>query len=340
MNKTATIPLTESVSSPPASSTDSDKTKPASKAGRIRVRPTAGGIGYLVLAFIGLLMGINYSNNLIYALAYLLFAFALISFWQTRQQVMGLKQSQWHSRSVFAGQTAVWKQQVTKQSGMPVWGLFAHNAQASEHYPLHLKQGESKTLKYATLGQERGYFKPDSDSVSICSTYPFGLFRACVATEDLPECLVYPAAKGNLPLPIDANSSDAHRHLESETLASLRKYTAGDNLRRVSWKALARTDELMTKEFDGAEGDPVLWLDFNAIDNAFDERLSQLTRWVLEAEQKGLEYGLRINELIVEPSLGEVHRNVCLKELALYGLEKQGVNENDVEQAVEKTNEN
>ena len=313
MNKTATLSLSKL----------QKNAKTVSKVGRIHVRPTAGGIGYLSLAFIGLLMGINYSNNLIYALAYLLFAFALLSFWQTRQQVTGIKQSQWHSRSVFAGQTALWQQQVVKQRGMPVWGLFAHNAKASEHYPLHLKQSESKTLKYAMQSSERGFLNPGS--VSICSTYPFGLFRACVVTNDLPECLVYPAAKGNLALPIDANSSDAHRHLESETLASLRKYTAGDNLRRVSWKALARTDELMTKEFDGAEGDPVLWLDFNAIDNDFDARLSQLSRWILDAEQKGLEYGLRLNETEIPPDLGEVHRNICLKVLALYGLESNTI---------------
>lgn len=299
--------------------------KSVTKVGRIRVRPTAGGVGYLVLALTGLLMGINYSNNLIYALAYLLFAFALLSFWQTRQQVMGLKLGDWNCRAVFAGQTAQWQQQITKQRGMPVWGLFAHNAQSVEHYPLHLKQGETKTQKYEMLAKERGLLK--ADPVQVCSTYPFGLFRACVATPELPECLVYPVPEGNLPLPIDADSTDAHRHRESETLASLRKYTAGDNLRRVSWKALARTDELMTKEFDGAEGDPVLWLDFNAIDNSFDARLSQLCRWILDAEQKGLEYGLRINDEVVEPSLGEVHRNACLKVLALYGLEKSTLKE-------------
>ena len=315
--------VTSTQSPPPPLLLKSGKVKKSAKVGRIRVRPTAGGVGYLVLAFVGLLMGINYSNNLIYALAYLLFAFALLSFWQTRQQVMGLKLGSWNSRAVFAGQTAQWQQQITKKRGMPVWGLFAHNAESVEHYPLHLKQGEAKTLKYEMLAKERGFLR--ADSVQVCSTYPFGLFRAYVATAQLPECLVYPRPEGALPLPIDAESTDAHRHLESETLASLRKYTAGDNLRRVSWKALARTDELMTKEFDGAEGDPVLWLDFNAIDKSFDARLSQLCRWVLDAEQKGLEYGLRVNEELIEPSLGEVHRNACLKVLALYGLEGSAV---------------
>lgn len=318
MSKTATLPINESALDQ-SSSSDSTKAPAVSRAGHIRVRPTAGGIGYLVLAFIGLLMGINYSNNLIYALAYLLFAFALISFWQTRQQVAGLKQGTWHTQAVFSGQVAQWQQQLTKQRGQPVWGLFAHNDLANEHYPLHLKQGETKTIKYEMKTSQRGFLKPAA--VSICSTYPFGLFRACLSTENLPECVVYPVAKGALPLPVDASSTDAHRHLESETLASLRKYTAGDNLRRVSWKALARTDELMTKEFDGAEGDPALWLDFNSIDHSFEDRLSQLSRWILDAEQKGLEYGVRLNAKEIEPGLGEVHRNTCLKELALYGLE-------------------
>lgn len=296
------------------------KSKLASKEGRIRVRPTAGGIGYLVLAFVGLLMGINYSNNLIYALAYLLFAFALISFWQTRQQVMGLALGQWRTQAVFVGQSARWEMQVGKQSGFPVWGLFAHNALASEHFPLHLKQGESKAMKFEMKTEVRGLL--EAQTVFICSTYPFGLFRACVATAELAECLVYPSARGELPLPVDANTTDAHRHLESETLASLRKYAPGDNLRRVSWKALARTDELMTKEFDGAEGDPVLWLDFNDLVSSREARLSQLCRWVLDAEKRGLEYGLRLPDEETAAGIGEVHRSTCLKQLALFSFEQ------------------
>ena len=50
-----------------------------------------------------------------------------------------------------------------------------------------------------------------------------------------------------------------------------------------------------------------------------EERLARLCRWVLEADEAGLAYGLRLPELIIPPGSGPTQRSQCLKALALFG---------------------
>jgi uncharacterized protein (DUF58 family) len=52
-----------------------------------------------------------------------------------------------------------------------------------------------------------------------------------------------------------------------------------------------------------------------------EQRLSHLCYWVLAFEVRNEEYGLRIPGVVIEPAVGEAHRDKVLKELAVYGLE-------------------
>jgi hypothetical protein len=49
-----------------------------------------------------------------------------------------------------------------------------------------------------------------------------------------------------------------------------------------------------------------------------ERRLSQLARWVLDAEGEGRNYGLRLPEFSQSPGQGDLHRHECLKALALF----------------------
>jgi uncharacterized protein (DUF58 family) len=44
-----------------------------------------------------------------------------------------------------------------------------------------------------------------------------------------------------------------------------------------------------------------------------------LCHWVLQAEDFGQGYGLRLPGVVLPPSRGEAHRARCLEALALYG---------------------
>ena len=98
----------------------------------------------------------------------------------------------------------------------------------------------------------------------------------------------------------------------------LRVYRPGDAPKLIAWKALAREQGLLTKEFS-ATASSELWLDWDDARAAdVEARLSVLTHWVLQAERFGQGYGLRIPGTVIAPARGEAHRTRCLEALALF----------------------
>jgi uncharacterized protein (DUF58 family) len=107
-----------------------------------------------------------------------------------------------------------------------------------------------------------------------------------------------------------------------EDFSGLRNYVAGDAMPRIAWKALAREQGLQVKQFSAQQGH-TLWLDWSQLPNIAQERkLELLTRWVLDAEARGIRYGLRLPGRELQPAQGKTHRAECLRALALYGVEE------------------
>src|SRR6185503_6294775 len=105
----------------------------------------------------------------------------------------------------------------------------------------------------------------------------------------------------------------------SDDFAGLRSYQPSDSPRHIAWKAVARSDEMLTKHFAG-ESAAELWLDQKLLPSrlSLEQQLSRLAGWVLAAERSGAHYGLRLPGVEIAPSRGDVHRAACLQALALY----------------------
>ena len=79
----------------------------------------------------------------------------------------------------------------------------------------------------------------------------------------------------------------------------------------------------MTKQFGGGVSEE-LWLKWEMLGNyPVEERLSRLTRWVLEADERGMAYGLILPNREIKSQRGEAHRRQCLEALALFNLPTQ-----------------
>jgi uncharacterized protein (DUF58 family) len=135
-------------------------------------------------------------------------------------------------------------------------------------------------------------------------------------------CLVYPKpdpGAGALPISATGNGEGNIPVAGDEEFQSLRAYRAGDTLRQIAWKALAREQGLLVKEF-GTTTSADLWLDYAALVGfGVEQRLARLTWWVLEAERSLVPYGLKLPGRTIQPSMGRQHRDQCLEALALYG---------------------
>lgn len=205
-------------------------------------------------------------------------------------------------------------------------GLAARHGWA-ETFPVslpRLQSGEQTSLTLQTRITGRG--RHPMAGVVLQTTYPLGVLRISCWKGVEGEFLVYPEPAGMAPLPAGlplGTSTHAEHDLglraEGDNYAGVRPYRVGDSQRHVDWKAVARGQPMLVKEFVGS-GEHYTWLRWDDLPNLGREaRLSQLTRWVLDAEAAGLEYGLKLpNGVSLEPGGGTHHFHRCLAELALF----------------------
>jgi uncharacterized protein (DUF58 family) len=126
-----------------------------------------------------------------------------------------------------------------------------------------LRPGEVGRAAYRVPTDRRGRFQL-GPLVAAC-TDPFGLCERYALVADRTEVLVYPRVHELLALPeLGGDDFDSHaselvgRPDTGGEFHLLREYDAGDDLRRVSWKATARRGRLMVRQDESKRRAPVL----------------------------------------------------------------------------------
>ncbi|MCP5089634.1 MAG: DUF58 domain-containing protein [Gammaproteobacteria bacterium] len=260
----------------------------------------------------------NYNNNLSFVLTFILIGIGFVSMHQCQRNLVGLELTFAGTEPVFAGQTLRVGIAVTNRSKSARYGirLMHDDAQSEMH---DLKPGESRVFVLPVSTEQRGWVT--LDRFGVRTIFPFELFRAWAWLHMDISGLVYPRPAEHAPEPPPTMVAHGHRQHDArgeEDFAGLRKYHVGDSPRHVAWKAFARSGQLLSKQFAGADTSSQ-WFDFDdvATDDT-EERLSVLTRWVVSADRKQEDYGLRVPGAEFEPAHGEAHRRACLETLALF----------------------
>jgi uncharacterized protein (DUF58 family) len=232
-----------------------------------------------------LVAAINYQLSLGYALTFLLGGIAIVAILHTFRNLTQVVLRPGRCEPVFAGQLAE-------------FSLTIVNPTRIERFALRL-------------------------IAPVWTRYPVGLWRAWGYWHPAMRVLVYPTPETPpVPLPETlARSSEGEGSGQGEEdVAALRPYRPGDPLRRIAWKAIARSgsDTLLSKDFDGgARGERLL--DWHALPTHLDveARISRLARWVIDAEASGGKWSLQLPGEQIEPDGGPGHRQRCLEALAL-----------------------
>jgi uncharacterized protein (DUF58 family) len=158
--------------------------------------------------------------------------------------------------------------------------------------------------------------------IPIESVFPLGFFtaRKVVAVHQL--YFVYPAPHGALPLPSSAAPAGQPKgglRIEGDDFSGVRPWLPGESQRHIDWKAASRGQPLLTKQWAG-ESDEILRFDWDALAPLETEaRLSQFTRWIIQAEKAGAQYGLRLPNQTIPFSRGDRQLHLCLRALACFG---------------------
>jgi len=287
---------------------------------RLYILPTRAGLGFAVMLLAMLFAGMNYSNSLALLVTFSLGGFALVGMNYCHRNLLGLRLVALQPQPAFAGEAARLSL-AFENPGVDRYDIAAEGLGASAHAPRAAPSTVTR-LDLRIPTRTRGRLR--LPRLRLATSFPFGLFR-CWTWVHLPvDVLVYPTPIGTRPLPVGPSgreSGNARHESGRDELRDLRPFRDGDSPRQVAWKAYARGAPLLVKEYSGATAEASLF-DFAAlVDLDIEARLSQLCRWVLDAETRGGRYALRLPTLRLDADRGTAHLSRCLEALALYGLD-------------------
>jgi len=286
---------------------------------RIFILPTRAG---LLFGFVLLLMltgSINYTLSLGFILTFLLASLAISAILHTFRNLAGLRITAARTSPVFAGDLAQFRICITNPAAATRYSV-ALTRDKRDVAIVDVPAESAVITTAAVAAARRGLLKPGR--LTLFTRFPVGLFYAWSYINLDTQCVVYPrpAAPG-LPLPpLTPGILDGSGLAQgNDDFAGFRQYHPGDSPRHIAWKAAARGQGLLTKQFVGrAAGELKLTLESPPRDLGLEDKLSHLARWILDAHAGGLAFGLDLPGAAVRAGTGEAHRDRCLETLALF----------------------
>lgn len=298
---------------------------------RVYIFPSVQGWLYALMLVVMLLGAINYNNSMAFMLCFLLASLGLVCMLHTYRNLAGLIITSSKPKAVFAGQQALFPIQLDNRLGQERFSINLGQREPlktpwrkkirGQKISMAIEASKQSTSFYPIQSRKRGTLS--TGRLRISTSFPLGIFSAWSYFEPEYSCLVYPAPVGQKQLPVNTSHDDEvdfGTGPGTDDFAGFRKYRPGDPVSSIAWKAYAREQGLLVKQFSG-KGSQTLILSWESVIHLSDieSRLSQLCYWVLLADKTSLHYGLEIPDIEIEPGHGEVHKQCCLEALARYG---------------------
>jgi uncharacterized protein (DUF58 family) len=305
----------------------------------VYILPTRAGLMLGLTLLVLLIASINYQLNLGYLLTFLLTGCALVGMHVCHATLRGLAMHLVAPHAHQAWATAIIDVKLTNERRSPRHGiglrvLNPHDANGKKSSERNWAwtdvpaQGSS-VVQVAFTPTRRGLQR--LPTLSAETRFPLGTFRVWTVWRPAAQMLVYPAPEARPP-PLPAGepraAGAAARAQATGEFDGIRAYRRGDPMKRVIWKKAVNAmsadpqtrgsgSGLLVRDTQQAQRHE-LWLDFMQAGTFDTERkLSRLCAWVLRADALGLDYGLRLPALQIQPASGEAHKRQCLEALAL-----------------------
>ncbi len=288
---------------------------------RVYIVPTRFGYGFAFMATVMLAGSMNYSNSMGFALTFLLGALGLVCMHHTHGNLVNVQLRAGKTQPVFVGEVAHFEVLVDNPAPAQRYSFaLAWPKESDPPVTSDVPEQGTASMRITLPAEQRGWLP--SRVFSISTEFPLGLFHAWTWADLDMACLVYPkpAAPGRQPPPVaGALGQMPSNAAGQDEFAGLRSYQRGDSMKSVHWKSLPKSPQSpMVKQFTELL-DREMWLDWDSLpDLDIEARLSQLTRWVLDMEDRHYPYGLRLPGLTLSPNRGDVHQHECLRALALF----------------------
>lgn len=296
---------------------------PETKGGSVVL--TFPGFQFMLVILAMLIASINYSNTMAYLLAFFCIALMLVSLIVARFNLMGLVLKSVRPQPAFAGGRVRIVFEVENASVRKRRALFISvrdqdgNVRSSGSFSI--EAGSVEVVDLFLPVSRRGMYR--MNGLGIETFFPLGFFRIRKTADPVNSYLVFPRPAGReswpAPRTVWFENIEGFHFSGGDDFTGLRPYRFGESQHHVDWKSYARGRPLSIKEFSSG-GSLQYWFEWTALPAlGVEARLSQLTRWVLEADQQGREFGLRLPDDQYEPDSSSLHTQKCLTALALFG---------------------
>ncbi len=274
------------------------------------------GLGLCAAILAIFVAGLNYGNNQLLGLSFLLASLVLVNIYPSYANLAGLRIRALACAPAFVGEPASLALLLASARDGEHRSLDVGCADATAH--LHAVSVDQR-LELTLLLKRRGWYK--LPRLRLISHYPLGLLR-CWTWLDLDQRLLVcprPQAGSELPVrPQDLPGQGRDEPAGREDFVDLRAYRPGDALAQVAWRQSARGMGLWTKVHTDPRQAAAL-LDWDALPGLDSEqRLSCLCWWVLTLAAQGQSFGLRLPGRTIALGQGEAQRLRCLEALALF----------------------
>jgi uncharacterized protein (DUF58 family) len=298
----------------------------------VYILPTKAGWMMVVTLLVLLVASINYQLNLGYLLTFLIGGSVLVGMHIGHANLRGIAINIIATKAYFTPAIVDFEIVLSNTGKTLRHGIGMRVLNLSHWTWADVPAQGSTTVQVTSNSLPRG--KHLLPTLTAETRFPMGTFRVWTVMRPAARVWVYPEIETNPPpLPTGEPLSGDAKHAQVKTTGEfdgIRAYRRGDPMKHIVWKKVAKT----WGGFDADDPSPAvnlisrdmqhtaaqeLWLDFNQTGCANTESsLSRLCAWVLQAEELGLVYGLRLPQVEIKPASGEAHQQQCLQALALY----------------------
>lgn len=315
--------------------------------------PSTAGMGFLALLLVLLLVAINYQNNLIYGLVFLLATVFVIAIHLTFANLHGISVKGGANEPVFLGERASISLEVTAKTrrrfniefGLQHRQISERLSHAGNDSPNitesagtnNIAGPQSRAILDVTAVREsshcsivaypvnRGSFR--AGRLLIETRYPLGLVRCWSWIDVAQTTWVYPqplkpevsAQNDSSDFGDDTNRPSAALNHFGDDLQSFRPYQQGDTLKQIHWPSLARGDAPLVDVRAYNLSDAPDIIDFDDYPNSDTEaRLSWLCYRVVEAHAANRPFLLRLPGTDIDCHSSDIKNSEALMALAQF----------------------
>lgn len=285
---------------------------------RVYILPTRAGLAFALLLFVMLVAGLNYGNSIALMITFLLTGFGLIAMHLTHRNLLGITARGVATVDAFAGEHGLLLLTLASGGQARRFGIDCE-VDPGEGVAVTLPEAGTARADLAVPLERRGRMR--IRRIKLSTAFPFGIFRAWTYLHVDLSLLAWPVPRGRREAPPEASAGgdapSVHREGDEEW-AGLREFRSGDSPRQVAWGAYARGRGLLVKTYQSPAAH-FRTFDLASLPGGLEERLEQMSAWVMAAHARGERYGLKLGTREIPAGGGSEHRKTCLDALALYG---------------------